>query len=77
VGVEAAHAPYFMAEALLGENVRDAVFGHPGTVAVPEPMGGQAGNQRQPGGHRNAIRNDPDPGRATACCRSTLTMQSN
>jgi len=27
-----------MAEALLGEDVRDAVFGHPGAVAVPEPM---------------------------------------
>ena len=23
----------------------DAAFGHPGAVAVPEPVGGQAGNQ--------------------------------
>jgi hypothetical protein len=44
VGIEAAHARYFVAEALLGEDVRDAVLGHPGPVAMPEPMRGQPGN---------------------------------
>ena len=35
VGVEAAHAGDLVAEALLGEDLGDAVLGHPGLVAVP------------------------------------------
>jgi hypothetical protein len=34
VDVEAAHARYLVAEALLGEDLRDAVLGHPGLMAV-------------------------------------------
>jgi hypothetical protein len=43
VRIEAAHARHLVAEALLGQDVRDAVLGHPGPVAVPEPVRGQAG----------------------------------
>src|SRR6266705_1054677 len=43
VGIEAAHARHLVAEALLGEDVGNAVLGHPGPVAVPEPVRGQAG----------------------------------
>ena len=43
VGVEAAHARHLVAEALLGEDVGDAVLGHPGAVPVPEAVRGQAG----------------------------------
>jgi hypothetical protein len=35
VGVEAAHAGYLVAEALLGQDLGDAVLGHPGLVAMP------------------------------------------
>src|SRR6266705_2952763 len=38
-----AHAGHLVAEALLGEDVGNAVLGHPGPVAVPEPVRGQAG----------------------------------
>jgi hypothetical protein len=41
VGVEAAHARHLVAQAAFGEDVGDAVLGHPGPVAVPEPVGGQ------------------------------------
>jgi hypothetical protein len=38
VGVEAAHAGHLVAEAVLGEDLRDAIFGHPGLVAVPHAV---------------------------------------
>jgi hypothetical protein len=34
VGIEAAHAGHLVAEALLGQDLRDAIFGHPRPVAV-------------------------------------------
>jgi hypothetical protein len=34
VAVEAAYARHLVAEALLGENLEDAAFGHPGLVAM-------------------------------------------
>jgi hypothetical protein len=43
VSAEAAAAGDLMAEALLGEDLRDAVFGHPGLVAVPQAVRGQPG----------------------------------
>jgi hypothetical protein len=39
VGVEAAYAGHLLAEALFGEDLGDAVLGHPCLVTVPEPMG--------------------------------------
>ena len=50
VGVQAAHAGDLVAEALLGEDLGDAVLGHPGLVAVPEAMHGQAWLDREPAG---------------------------
>jgi hypothetical protein len=50
VGVEAAHAGDLVAEALFGEDLGDAVFGHPGLVAVPKPVHGQAWLDREPAG---------------------------
>ena len=46
VGVEAAHAGHLVAEALLGEDLGDAIFGHPCLVAVPQAVRRQAGFQR-------------------------------
>jgi hypothetical protein len=42
VGVEAVHVWYLVAQALLGEDLGDAVLGHPCLVAVPQAVGGQA-----------------------------------
>jgi hypothetical protein len=55
VGVEATHPGHFVAEALLGEDLGDAVFGHPCLVAVPEAVHGQAGLDREPAGERRVI----------------------
>ena len=41
--------------ALFGEDFGNAVIGHPGLVAVPEPVHGQAGLDREPAGQRCAI----------------------
>ena len=55
VGVEAAHARDPVAEALFGEDLGDAILGHPGLVAVPEPVRGQAGLDGEPAGERCAV----------------------
>jgi hypothetical protein len=60
VGVEAAHAGDLVAEALLGENLGDAVFGHPGLVAVPEAVQGQAWLDREPAGDGYVVADDLD-----------------
>ena len=36
VSVETTHAGHLVAQAMLGEDLRDAIFGHPCLVAVPE-----------------------------------------
>ena len=61
VGVEAAHPRHLVAEALLGEDLRDAIFGHPGLVAVPEPMRGQTGFDREPARQWGVLQDDGDP----------------
>jgi hypothetical protein len=50
VGVEAAHAGDLVAEALFGEDLGDAVFGHPGLVAVPDAVRGQGWLDGKPAG---------------------------
>ena len=60
VSVEAAHAGDLVAKALFGEDLGDAVFGHPGLVAVSEAMQGQAGLDREPAGERRAVGNGVD-----------------
>ncbi len=60
VGIEAAHAGDLVAEALFGEDLGDAVLGHPGLVAVPEPVHGQAWLDRQPAGETYVVVDDLD-----------------
>jgi hypothetical protein len=60
VGIEATHAGYLVAETLLGEDLRDAILGHPGLVAVPEPVRGEAGPDREPAGDRGVFRDGLD-----------------
>jgi hypothetical protein len=60
VGVEPAHSRYFVAEALLGEDLGDAILGHPGLVTVPEPVRGQAGLDRKPAAERSVLRDSSD-----------------
>jgi hypothetical protein len=60
VGVEAAHAGDLVAEALFGEDFRDAVLGHPSLVAVPEPVRGEAGPDGQPAGEWGVCRDGLD-----------------
>jgi hypothetical protein len=60
VGVEAAHAWYLVAQALLGEDLGDAVLGHPRLVAVPQAVGGQAELDRQPAGQRGVLGEGPN-----------------
>jgi hypothetical protein len=50
VSVEAADAGDLVAQALFGEDLGDAVLGHPGLVAVPQPAHGQARLDREPAG---------------------------
>ena len=50
VGVEAAHAGDLVAKALLGEDLGDAVLGHPSLVPVPEPVHSQARLDGKPAG---------------------------
>jgi hypothetical protein len=50
VRVQAAHAGDLVAEALFGEDHGDAVFGHPGLVAVPEAVHSQARLDGKPAG---------------------------
>jgi hypothetical protein len=38
VRVKAAHAGHLVAETLLGQDLGDAIFSHPGPVAVSEPV---------------------------------------
>jgi hypothetical protein len=72
VGVEAAHAGYLVAEALLGEDLGDAFLGHPGLVAVPEAVRGQAGSDGEPAGEWGVGRNDRD---ATASGRKVFGVR--
>jgi hypothetical protein len=60
VGVQAAHAGDLVAEALLGEDLGNAILGHPGLVAVPEAMHGQAWLDRQPADERRVVGDGPD-----------------
>jgi hypothetical protein len=60
VGVQAAHAGDFVAEALLGEDFGDAVFGHPGLVAVPQAMRSEAMADGEPAGQRGVVGDDAD-----------------
>src|SRR6266702_4710759 len=69
MGGEAAHAGHLVAEALLGEDLGDAVLGHPGLVAVPKPVRGQARLDREPAGKRCALGDDRD---AVAAGRKVL-----
>jgi hypothetical protein len=55
VGVQAAHAGDLVAQALLGEDLGDAVFSHPGLVAVPKSVGRQPEFDRQPAGQGRAV----------------------
>src|SRR6266516_988086 len=55
VGVDAAHAGDAVAEAAGLEDFADAVFGHPGFVAVAQAVRGEAGPDRQPAGQRSLI----------------------
>jgi hypothetical protein len=62
VGVEAAHAGDLVPEALLGEDLGDAILGHPGLVTVPQAVRGQAGLDRSPASEWRAIRDAPAAG---------------
>ena len=55
VRVQAVHLGHLVTQALLGQDLRDAVFSHPGPVAVPEPVGRQAELDRKPTGERGAL----------------------
>ncbi|MGO9217339.1 MAG: hypothetical protein ACLP5E_06130 [Streptosporangiaceae bacterium] len=61
VGVEAAYAGDFVAEALLGEDLGDAILGHPCLVAVPGAVHGETGLDREPAGEWCAVRDCRDP----------------
>ncbi|HET9895172.1 MAG TPA: hypothetical protein VFQ44_09575 [Streptosporangiaceae bacterium] len=56
MGVQAAHAGDVMAQSPLGEDLGDAVLGHPGFVAVPKAMRRQSFLDREPAGERSAVR---------------------
>jgi hypothetical protein len=69
VRVQAAHPWYFVAEALFGEYLWDAVFeNHPSFVAMPQAMRGQACLDGQPAGQRQILRDRTD----TAADRGTV-----
>jgi hypothetical protein len=48
MAVDPAHAGHFVPHPFRLENVCDAVLVHPGLVAVPQAVRGQAGKHRQP-----------------------------
>jgi hypothetical protein len=56
-----------MAEALFGEDLGDAVFGHPGLVRVPEPVHGQARLDTQPAGEGCVVPDGLDAPAARRC----------
>jgi hypothetical protein len=55
VRVEAAHAGNLVTQAMLGQVLRDAVFGHPGLVAVPHAVRVQAVLDRKPAGDGDVL----------------------
>jgi len=55
VGVETAHPGDLVAEPLLGEDLGDVIFGHPGLVAMSEAVRGQAGLDWEPAGKRGVV----------------------
>ena len=59
VGVQAAYPGHLVAEPLLGEDLGDPVFGHPGLVT--QAVRGQAELDRKPAGKRNVLRDGRDP----------------
>ena len=69
VGVKAAHAGDLVAEALLGQDLGDAVLGHPGLMAVPQAVRGQARLDREPAGEGYVVADDLD---APAAWRSVV-----
>ncbi|HLX48995.1 MAG TPA: hypothetical protein VKS82_11735 [Streptosporangiaceae bacterium] len=60
VGVQAAHAGDFVAQALLGEDLGDAIFSHPGLMAVPQAMGRETEADGQPAGERGGTGDGAD-----------------
>ena len=52
VGVQAAHSGNLMAQPLLGQDLGNAVLGHPRLVAVPQAVRGQPVLDGQPAGQR-------------------------
>ena len=69
VSVQAAHTWHLVAESLLGQDLRDAVLGHPGLVTVSQAMSGQVGLDREPAGERCVLwdyLNSPAAGRCVA-----------
>src|SRR5690242_2235712 len=50
MSIQATHLGDVVAEALLGQDLGDAVFSHPRFVAVPQAMGRQSVLDRQPAG---------------------------
>jgi hypothetical protein len=66
VGVEAAHTGDFVAQALFGQDLGDAVFGHPCLVALAEAVRGEAGLEREPAGQQVTSEICVTPGRVAA-----------
>ena len=68
-GVKAALAWYLVAKPLLGKDLGNAVFGHPGLMTVSEPVWGEAELDREPAGDRDILGNAQD---APAAWRDVL-----
>jgi len=60
VGVDAPHAGHRVAEALLGEDLRDVIFGHPRLMAMPQAVRREAVPDREPAGERAVFGERPD-----------------
>ena len=67
VRVQAAHPRHLVAEPPLGEDLRDAIFGHPGLVTVSQAVSGQAGLDGKPAGKRDVRRDGLDSPAAGRC----------
>jgi hypothetical protein len=77
MGVEAAHARHLVPQALLGQDLLDAVLRHPVLMAVPQAMRGDIAPDRQPAGDRHIVRqhqNSPPPGWRIPVSRDPLAL---
>ena len=81
VRVQATHSRHLVAESLLGQDLRDAIFSHPGLVTVSQAMSGQAGLDRKPADKWDVLRDGLDSpasgrgvtdGGAGICARARL-----